>query len=171
MSSENAPSVPAVSRTTSQYGRTSSVTFATPTPSPAALIMERSCGGVVHEHVAVGDVDVHAESEFEPLCIDRVRAFAGKAAGGKRGGVSHTVDEAAVIGEHVAVFDQLAGLPREVVHDRGIPSPARRDEQHTELPHAFECSEIGRRDGVVGIEKRLIHIAGNKSVHAIPHTT
>lgn len=42
MSSENAPSVPAVSRTTSQYGRTSSVTFATPTPSPAALIMERS---------------------------------------------------------------------------------------------------------------------------------
>ena len=133
------------------------------------VALPRGC--VIHEHVAVGDVDVHAESEFEPLCIDRVRTFVGKAAGGERGGVSHAVDEAAVIGEHIAVFDQLAGLPREVVHDRGIPSPARRDEQHAELPHAFECPEVGRRDGVVGIEKRLIHIAGNKSVHAVPHTT
>ena len=47
----------------------------------------------------------------------------------------------------------------------------KMDEQDAELPHAFECPEVGRRNGVVGIEKCLIHIAGNKSVHAIPHTT
>ena len=61
------------------------------------------------EHVAVRDVDVHAQAELPAHRVQILRARPRKTARRERHLIADPIDEPAVVRQHVAALEQLSG--------------------------------------------------------------
>ena len=125
---------------------------------------------VAHENMPVCHVDVHALTQLASKGVELLGARAADAAAGKGIGVAHAVDEAAVVRDNVAAFEQRWVKVGEVIHDGGVPPAAGRNKEHAQLFHALHRADVCLGNLVVVVQEGLVHISCYQLVHASPFT-
>ena len=125
---------------------------------------------VAHKNMPVCYVDVHALTQLAAKGVELLGARAADAAAGKGLRVAHAVDEAAVVRDNVAAFEQCWVKVGEVIHDGGVPPAAGWDKEHAQLFHALHRADVRLGNLVAVVQEGLVHISCYQLVHASPFT-